>query len=169
MSTINSTTSVQDLAKTLLAQFDTNKDSQISTDEFSGFLTKLLSGINSNYAGTSLASSATKSTATSTTPTTGTSGVKFEGFDFSVTKDPLKSAKYSFAQAAKAAGTMPTNKEDAAAWFNANIKPKMEADGHTINSVSGDKFTFTNWQGTFTVDYIRGASSGNPALAWQVA
>lgn len=166
MSTINSTTSVQDLAKSLLAQFDTNKDSQISTDEFSGFLNKLLSGINSNYVGTSLASSAAT---TATTATTGTSAVKFEGFDFTATKDPLKSAKYSFAQAAKAAGTMPTNKEDAAAWFNTNIKAKMEADGHTINSVSGDKFTFTNWQGTFTVDYIRGASSGNPALAWQVA
>ncbi len=94
MSTINTTTSVQDLAKSLLAQFDTNKDSQISTDEFSGFLTKLLSGINTNYAGTSLASSASTATATSTTPTTGTNSVKFEGFDFSVTKDPLKSAKY---------------------------------------------------------------------------
>jgi hypothetical protein len=159
MSTINSTTSVQDLAKSLMQTFDTNSDGKLTTDEFGAFLTKLLSGVN-----TATSAAATSASATSTI---GTSSIKFEGFDFSVTKDPLKSAKYSFANAAKAAGTMPTSKAEAEAWFNQNIKAKMEADGHRINWVKGDKIQVSDANGTFIVDYVRGADSGSPALAWQ--
>jgi uncharacterized protein YdeI (BOF family) len=164
MSTIGSSTSVQDLATSLMKTFDTNSDGKLTSDEFGAFLTKLLSGV------TSAAATATATTSTATTSATATasgSAVKFEGFDFSVTKDPLKSAKYSFANAAKAVGTMPTSKTDAETWFNTNIKAKMQADGHTINWVKGDKFQFTDASGTFTVDYVRGSDSGNPALAWQ--
>jgi uncharacterized protein YdeI (BOF family) len=162
MSTIQSSTSVQDLANSLMKTFDTNSDGKLTTDEFGAFLTKLLSGVTS-------ASAVATATGTSSTTAaaTNSSAVKFEGFDFSVAKDPLKSAKYSFANAAKAAGTMPTSKTDAETWFNTNIKAKMEADGHTINWVKGDTFQFTDASGTFVVDYVRGASSGSPALAWQ--
>jgi hypothetical protein len=163
MSTIQSGVSVQDLAKSLMQTFDTNNDGKLTSDEFGAFLSKLLTGVN-------VASSASTAAATSsTTSTSASSAVKFEGFDFSVTKDPLKSAKYSFANAAKAAGTMPTSKSDAETWFNNNIKAKMEADGHTINWVKGDTFQFTDANGTFVVDYVRGANSTNPALAWQVS
>jgi hypothetical protein len=162
MSTIQSSTSVQDLANSLMKTFDTNSDGKLTTDEFGAFLTKLLSGV------TSASAAATATATTSATASaTSSSAVKFEGFDFSVTKDPLKSAKYSFANAAKASGIMPTNKTDAETWFNTNIKAKMEADGHTINWVKGDKFQFTDASGTFVVDYVRGADSGSPALAWQ--
>jgi hypothetical protein len=172
MSTVNSSTSVQDLVKTLLNNFDSNKDGQVSTDEFSSFLSKLLTGVNSAgstaYVGTALGTSAIPSAATGSAAGTGSGNVKFEGFDFGAVKDPAKSAKYAFAAAAKKAGSMPTSKSDAEAWFNTNIKPEMEKLGHQINWVKGDKFEFSNWQGTFTVDYVRGAGSGDPALAWQV-
>jgi uncharacterized protein YdeI (BOF family) len=161
MSTIGSGVSVQDLAKSLMQTFDTNNDGKLTSDEFSAFLSKLLTGV------TSAASTSAASTAAASTSTASSSAVKFEGFDFSVTKDPLKSAKYSFANAAKAAGTMPTSKTDAETWFNNNIKAKMQADGHTINWVKGDTFQFTDASGTFVVDFVRGADSGNPALAWQ--
>lgn len=168
MSTVNSTQSVQDLARTLMQNFDSNKDGQVSTQEFGTFLTQLLSGINgagtAAYKGSALGTSPV-----TTNPTvTGSSAVKFEGFDFAAVKDPAKSAKYAFATAAKKAGTMPTSKADAEQWFNSSIKGEMERLGHRIDWVKGDKFQFTNWQGTFTVDYVRGAGSGNPALAWQV-
>ncbi len=161
MSTIGSGVSVQDLAKSLMQTFDTNNDGKLTSDEFSAFLSKLLTGV------TSAASTSAAATTAAATITSASSAVKFEGFDFSVTKDPLKSAKYSFANAAKAAGTMPTSKTDAETWFNNNIKAKMQADGHTINWVKGDTFQFTDASGTFVVDFVRGAESGNPALAWQ--
>jgi hypothetical protein len=135
----------------------------LTSDEFSTFLSKLLTGVTSAASTSAATASATAASASAST----SSAVKFEGFDFSVTKDPLKSAKYSFANAAKAAGTMPTNKADAETWFNTNIKAKMQADGHTINWVKGDTFQFTDASGTFVVDFVRGADSGNPALAWQ--
>jgi hypothetical protein len=165
MSTIQPSVSVQDLAKSLMQTFDTNNDGKLTSDEFGAFLSKLLTGVTT----ASAATAASTTSATATTAAASGTGVKFEGFDFSVTKDPLKSAKYSFAAAAKAAGSMPTSKTDAETWFNTNIKPKMEADGHRINWVKGDTFQFTDAGGTFVVDYVRGASSSDPALAWQVS
>jgi hypothetical protein len=36
-----------------------------------------------------------------------------------------------------------------------------------VNGVQGDKFSFTNWQGTFTVDFLSRADGDDPAFAWQ--
>src|SRR4029453_6203462 len=87
---------------------------------------------------------------------------RFEGFDFAKNADPAKSAKYAFAAAAQKIGTMPTSKAEGQAGFNGNIKGEMEQLGHKIDWVKGDRFQFTNWQGTFVVDYVRGANSGSP-------
>jgi hypothetical protein len=156
---MNSIPSVDALAKTLMTTLDGNKDSQVSADEFSTFLSKLLSGVQ-----TAVAANATAATSAASA----TSAVKFEGFDFSKATDPAKSAKYAFASAAQKLGTMPTSAADAEQWFNSSIKGEMEKLGHKIDWVKDDRFQFTNWQGTFVVDFLRGASSGNPALAWQV-
>jgi hypothetical protein len=98
----------------------------------------------------------------------GSSAVRFEGFNFNQDIDPAKSAKYAFAAAAQRAGGMPLTKAEAESWFNANIKSELEQLGHKVNWVKGDKFEFTNWQGTFTIDFVRGADGPDPALAWQV-
>jgi hypothetical protein len=158
MNTIQSGASVQDLARTLMTSLDGDKNGQLSSEEFTSFLSKLLSGVQTAGATTPIA------TATAGT----TSNLKFEGFDFTKNADPAKSAKYAFASIAQKAGSMPTSKSDAETWFNSNIKGEMERLGHKIDWVKGDRFQFTNWQGTFVVDYVRGAASTNPALAWQV-
>jgi hypothetical protein len=44
----------------------------------------------------------------------------------------------------------------------------MEKLGHRINWVKGDKFQFSNWQGTFVVDFVRGADGADPAVVWQI-
>ena len=161
--------SVQDLAKTLMQSFDANKDGQINTDEFGSFLGKLLSGVNSSAAAAypinSLGSTNTSAFKLGALPS---GNIKFEGFNFEATNDLSLSAKYAFAAAAQKAGSMPTSKADAETWFNSNIKGEMEKLGHQVDWVKGDRFQFTNWQGTFVVDYVRGAASSNPALAWQV-
>jgi hypothetical protein len=43
----------------------------------------------------------------------------------------------------------------------------MNADGHGVSSVDGDKLRFKNWQGEFDVDFGRGAGADGGALAWQ--
>jgi hypothetical protein len=163
MNPIQSGSSIQEMARQLMRTVDTNGNGELSTEEFTSFLAKLMTGVQSGY-GASPAATATAPAATATG-----AALKFEGFDFSKNADPAKSAKYAFAAAAQKAGSMPTSKPDAEAWFNANIKPEMEKLGHKIDWVKGDTFQFTNWQGTFTVDYVRGANSGSPARAWPVS
>ena len=160
---------VQDLAKTLMQSFDANKDGQINTDEFGSFLGKLLSGVNSSAAAFPINSIG--NTSNFKLGALGSGSVKFEGFDFNATNDLSQSAKYAFAAAAQKAGSMPTTKSDAESWFNSSVKREMEKLGHHINWVKGDKFQFSNWQGTFVVDFVRnadGARSGD-RLADRVA
>ena len=156
---------IQEMARSLMRTVDTNGNRELSTEEFTSFLARLMAGVQ-----TGRAASPTAVTAPAAMAGGAASGasLKFEGFDFNKNADPAKSAKYAFAAAAQRAGAMPTSKADAEVWFNANIKGEMEKLGHKIDWVKGDRFQFTNWQGTFVVDYLRGAASSNPALAWHV-
>ncbi|MBI3180561.1 MAG: hypothetical protein HYZ28_00205 [Myxococcales bacterium] len=83
-----------------------------------------------------------------------------------------KSAKYTFAKLAQAAGKMPQSKAEAEAWFKQYIQPGMEQAGFQVSWVSGDKamiHTRENPRGE-VVDFVRGAGSNDPsyiALAWQ--
>jgi hypothetical protein len=164
MNPIQPGASIQEMARSLMRTVDTNQNGELSTEEFTNFLSRLMTGVQSGYGVSPTA------VTTAAAPGTGATGasVKFEGFDFAKGADPAKSAKYAFAAAAQKIGTMPTSKADAEMWFNTNIKGEMEKLGHQIDWVKGDRFQFTNWQGTFVVDYVRGAASTNPALAWQV-
>jgi EF hand len=162
---------VQDLARTLMQTFDTNNDGQLTSDEFGTFLTKLLSGVSTAASTTATGSASSVLAGINTTAfklgsqSNGTA--KFEGFNFESTNDLRLSAKYAFAAAAQKAPSMPYTKTEAENWFNTYIKPTMEALGHRINWVKGDKFQFTDSVGTFVVDFVRGADGPDPALAWQ--
>lgn len=91
----------------------------------------------------------------------------FEGFNLEREQNPGKSAKDAFAYLANQAPPPPW--EDKAAlgeWFKTHIAPGMNELGHKILSVSGDKFTMTNWQGTGEVDFVRGAGAPGAAFQW---
>ena len=165
MNPIQPGASIQEMARSLMRTVDTNQNGELSTEEFTSFLAKLMTGVQGSLTASPTAVATPTATAT---PAGAGASLKFEGFDFAKNADPAKSAKYAFAAAAQKAGMMPTSKADAEVWFNANIKGEMEKLGHQIDWVKGDRFQFTNWQGTFVVDYVRGAASSNPALAWQV-
>jgi hypothetical protein len=161
MNPIQPGASIQEMARSLMRTVDSNGNGELSTEEFTNFLAKLMTGVQTGLAGNPTA--ATPGAAAGTT-----SNIRFEGFDFAKNADPAKSAKYAFAAAAQKIGTMPTSKPDAEVWFNTNIKAEMERLGHKIDWVKGDRFQFTNWQGTFVVDYVRAAATGNTALQWHV-
>jgi hypothetical protein len=93
----------------------------------------------------------------------------FEGFDFARGQDTKKSAKDSFAAHAKAAAVAAPINDKAALgdWAKQYVMPGMNADGHGVSSVDGDKLRFKNWQGEFDVDFGRGAGADGGALAWQ--
>lgn len=142
---------VEQLANSLMNRFDANNDGRLSQAEFSGLLGELLGAVKADRV----------------QPGEGEGGgVKFEGFDFGRPQDPQKSAKDAFARIAREIGSMPLTKAEAQTWFNSHVKDRLEALGHKVNWVEGDKFSFTNWQGTYTVDFVRGADGPDPALWW---
>ena len=166
MSTVQATsaTAVQDLAKNLIKTFDANSDGQLGQDEFGSFLSQLMSGIQT-ASGTLAALPPAASG-----PQTLTRGVQnrhlFEGFNFDREQLVDKSAKDAFASLAGATGAVPATKAEAESWFNQHIKSGMEGLGHKVDWVKGDKFQFTNWQGSWVVDFVRGADGPNPAFTW---
>lgn len=167
---------IQTLLNSLMNNVDTNRDGVVSTDEFGAFLTTLLS--TTEVAGEPAPESPGTPTPTTPTPsptttqpllpTIGTPGITFEGFDLTRAQDPQRSAKDAFAQIASSVGTTPQTKTEAEEWFNQHIRAGMEGLGHTIDWVNGDKFQFTNWQGTYVIDFVRGADGPAPALTWLV-
>ena len=157
MSTVQATsaTAVQDLAKNLIKTFDANSDGQLGQDEFGSFLSQLMNGIQT-------------ASGTMTASTQGATGLQtlskgtlrrdlFEGFNFEREQNVEKSAKDAFASLASAAGNVPATKTEAESWFNQNVKQGMESLGHKVDWVKGDKFQFSNWQGSYVVDFVRGA------------
>lgn len=91
----------------------------------------------------------------------------FEGFDFVRPQNTQKSAKDAFADLSKKAPDAPIGDKNAlGAWFSQYIQPGMDSLGHKVSSVQGDKFTYGNHEGNFTVDYGRGAGAPGGALAW---
>lgn len=92
-----------------------------------------------------------------------------EGFAFDREQNTGRSAKDAFAYLSNQAPPPPLNDKNALAqWFSQHIAPGMNALGHTVSGVEGDKFRLNNWQGQFDVDYGRGAGADGGALAWQV-
>ena len=142
---------VQQLADSLMNRFDTNNDGRLSKEEFSGLLGDLMGAVRAS---------------TSQPRDEGGAGLKFEGFDFVREQNPQRSAKDAFAKIAREVGSMPLTKSEAETWFNTHVRTPFEALGHTVNWVQGDKFSFTNWQGTYVVDFVRGADGPDPAFWW---
>lgn len=169
-SNTSGTNALQDLAATLLKGFDSNSDGKLSSEEFSSLITGLAAqfGVTPNSTAAAYSTSVATKPIVSTAVDFGGMANQFEGFDLGRAQDTSKSAKDAFASLAAKSGRLPTTKTEAESWFNANVKSGMEALGHKINWVQGDKFSFTNWQGTYEVDFIRGADGPNPAFTWLV-
>lgn len=160
---VQSSTAVQDLARSLMQTFDKNGDSQLGSDEFDDFLGQLLGGIKT-AGGTLTAGTGPQLQTLSRGAVENTH--LFEGFNFDREQLVEKSAKDAFAMLAGKTGSVPATKAGAEAWFNQNIKAGMEELGHKVDWVQGDKFQFSNWQGTWVVDFVRGADGPNPAFWW---
>jgi len=92
-----------------------------------------------------------------------------EGFDTQREQDTGKSAKDAFAYLSNNAPPPPIGDKAAlGAWFSQYIAPGMNALGHKVLNVVGDQVTLSNWQGTGTIDFARGAGADGGALAWQL-
>jgi hypothetical protein len=100
---------------------------------------------------------------------TGAPPYAMEGFDLQRAQDPSFSVKDAFAAAVRQAPEPPPGEDKAALgeWFKKYAQPFIEAQGHKVNWIEGDKVNITGPQGTGTTDWYRGAGAAGGALAWQ--
>lgn len=183
MNTISTGNPLQELARQLVQKFDTDRDGQLTTQEFTSFLTNFLGTIGGDgktaaAAGAGLAQGYQVPAPASEGITAGRGGgYAYGGFDFSqpaANRDITKSAKYAFAEATRlaeeqGAGTMWHSKAGAEQFARQYVQPFLEQQGFTVHEIVGDKMRVSTREnpGGEWVDFVEGADGANPRLAWQ--
>jgi hypothetical protein len=153
------------IARALVDRFDANKDGQLTTEEFTSFLSNFL---------TSAALPAGKAVGLSAESLPG-SGLKFgtvrpalEGFDAGKLADAGHlTAKYKFARVAQQYSLEGVTSKAAAESLLNSMKSDLTAAGLEVLDVSKDKIKIKDDAGQDAwIDVIRAAGSGR-AGAWQ--
>ena len=132
-------------ARTLMTSLDGNRDGQLSTSEFTSFLTGLAD------------------TARATGP-----GPHMVGFNDAKLGNPSHTTvKYLFGRVAQRFSLASVRDKASAEALLLQMRPDLEAAGITVLDVSRDRIQVRDDQGqTAWVDVIRGASAGDPAFQW---
>ena len=162
ISSVSSTNPLDQLAQSLVQRFDANQDGQLTTDEFTSFLSSFLnsiSGGNGNALGLSVAST-----------NTANAGPKspLEGYDMGKISDPSNThVKYKFGRIAQNYSlSSVTDKASAEALLN-SMKPQMEAAGIDVLAIKGDKIQVKDDAGQSAwIDVIRATGSSNTGWQW---
>jgi hypothetical protein len=165
INSVQSPSPLDQIARSLVDRFDANKDGQLTTEEFTSFLSNFL---------TSAAAPAGKATghAAAALPGNGlklgTVRPELEGFDFGKLADAGHlTAKYKFARVAQQYSLENVTSKDAAQSLLTGMKGDLAAAGLEVLDVSKDKIKIKDDAGQEAwIDVIRAAGSGR-AAAWQ--
>jgi hypothetical protein len=161
ISTTDASTSVNSVATQLLKRFDSNKDGQLSTDEFMSLLSKLTQVLTPANAGSSNGSNGSATgtqsvTATTLLPAADPAPAKtyhaMEGFDSTKLNNPLHTTpKYVFARATQDLG-LPTGDRPAMSDALPRIVDHVKQNGYPNARVtSDDKIDFGDGYGDIDV------------------
>lgn len=164
---LQSTSTLNDLASALVSRFDSNKDGQLTTEEFTKFLSTMLGSTGlSTSANTT---GATGTTGTSSTTFHGTTRPTMAGFDAGKLADVTHTTmRYKFGRVAQQYSLESVNDKTSAQALLTTMKPDLEAAGLQVLGVDGDSIKVNdNGQETW-IDVIRGSKSGSPAWQWLV-
>lgn len=164
ISSVSSTNPLDQLAKSLVDRFDANGDGQLTTQEFTSFLTNFL---NSVAPGASI-NAATNATATQPLHKLEGSAPRMSGFSATKLADlSHDTLKYRFGRVAQRYSLdSVTDKASAEALLN-SMKDDLEAAGVNVLDIKKDKIKIVGNSGNEVwVDVIKAAGSGNNT-AWQ--
>lgn len=164
ISSVSSTNPLDQLARSLVDRFDANKDGQLTTDEFTSFLSNFL-----NSTATATPASSTPGISTAPVPFAKvTTKQPLEGFSASKLADlSHNSLKYRFGRVAQNYSLASvTDKTSAEAVLN-SMKDDLAAANVEVLAVKGDKLQLKDDSGkAIWLDVIRGAGAGGGA-GWQ--
>lgn len=162
ISSVSSPNPLDQLARSLVDRFDANKDGQLTTDEFTSFLSSFLGSV-APGAGAALgvaAGAPAVGLAASKTP--------LEGFDAGKLADLTHtSVKYRFGRVAQHYSlSSVTDKSKAESLLN-SMQADLTAAGVDVLAVKGDQIQVKDDAGQAAwIDVIRGAGAGGGA-GWQ--
>jgi hypothetical protein len=165
INSVQSPTPFDQIARSLVDRFDANKDGQLTTEEFTSFLSNFLTsatvpaGKATGFAAATLPGNGLK---------LGTVRPSLEGFDGGKLADTGHlTAKYKFARVAQQYSLEDVSTKDAAQSLLNTMKSDLTAAGLDVLEVSKDKIKIKDDAGQEAwIDVIRAAGSGR-AAAWQ--
>lgn len=161
ISSVSSTNPLDQLAQSLVQRFDANQDGQLTTDEFTSFLSSFLNSL-STGTGNALGISSGVASANA--------GPKasLEGYDMRKIGDPSNThVKYKFGRIAQNYSlSSVTDKASAEALLN-SMKPQMQAAGIDVLAIKGDKIQVKDDAGQAAwIDVIRATGSSDTGWQW---
>jgi len=163
---LQSTSTLNDLASALVSRFDLNKDGQLTTEEFTQFLSTMLGST-----GLSTPAATTGTTGSAGAPSTafhGTVRPVMAGFDAGKLADATHATmKYKFGRVAQRYSLESVNDKASAGALLTSMKPDLDAAGLDVLAVDGDSIKVKDDAGQEAwIDVIRGSKSGAPAWQW---
>lgn len=163
-SAVSSQSSIQDLALSILNQYDTDKDGQLGATEFSNVLSNLLGGA----VGTSSSASADVANPNASTHATGGMPASdMTGFNYDKIMDEShQTSKYQFARVAWNVDLSSVHDKASCQALLESMVPDMQAAGMNVVAVDTDKIQVSDQYGTYWVDVIRDYDGPNQAFQW---
>jgi len=155
------------LAKALVTKFDANQDGQLTTAEFTSFLSQFL-GSSANALTNGTRTGITDGTATANGLVNGTIPPPMRGFNAAKLADPNHdTVKYQFGRVAQRYSLESvTDKKSGEALLN-SMKDDLKAEGLNVLAVEKDKIKILDNAGQEAwIDVINSASSGHPSWQW---
>jgi hypothetical protein len=163
INSVQSPTPFEQIARSLVDRFDANKDGQLTTEEFTSFLSNFLTtaatpGANASGAAADAATNGLK---------LGTVKPAMEGFDAGKIADAgHQTPKYKFARVARQYSIENVTSKSAAESLLNSMKTDLQAAGLDVLDVKNDKIKIKVDGEEAWIDVLRGAGSGR-AGAWQ--
>ena len=160
---------LQELARTLFTGLDGHPEEPISPDQFTTFLSRLVTSVipSTTTVGVGLTASAFRPvTTTSPTMSTGPRST-MEGFDYGkIASSDQAAAKYRFARVAWRYDLSGVTNEASAEAMLKNMVPDLESAGLVPLAIDGGRLQLCDTRGDFWVDVVRWSDEGAPAFRW---
>ncbi len=163
INSVQPTTPFEQIARSLVDRFDANKDGQLTTEEFTAFLSNFMTSAGTPNQHASQAAVAAQDNGLKL----GTVKPKMLGFDTGKMADPTHdSVKSKFARVAKQYSIEGVTSKDAAEQLLNTMKGDLEAAGLNVLDIKNDKIKIRGDQGQdLWVDVLKAVGSGQ-AKSW---
>lgn len=164
---LQSTNPIEQLARSLVDRFDANRDGQLTTEEFTSFLTSFVDSARSAATAPGIVNGAPAHGLRKGLVDNG-GPAALEGFNHDKLKDPTHlTPKYRFARVAQQYSLDGVTSKAAAERLLTSMKADLEAAGLDVVAIRNDKMKLRLDDGREAwIDVMRAVGSGQ-AKAWQ--